>query len=382
MKPKAITSQLALPVLIIGGALLSACGGSSSSSSSNEPSSFGSPDHNPCFISQTNQVNLACYLVPGEPNETPTDHYATYQRNSGKFSVTGVVTYNWSNITPNAAQYEADGEVFYFKWDAAANELTQIDHKGQADEGKLTRPLTPVIDAEEMVTNVEAGNTQTGKLVAFQPRTRTIKIPGATHIIKAHNAIMTVQVAEYGNGSGLVSVEYYAPKVGAVAAFKYLNCPDIANLHITDDVNNYEAHCASGNDRALIRQKEGPNNSNSPEENGNPSDSGNAGTGTATTFANVLGAGDYQLHIGITRAPGLSPNALNENASNVALPASEQEMCNKLKAKAIAIITDGNNYSGATVSCAWATSAMDPYDKQAIINYFPYGQAVFSWTKN
>lgn len=57
-------------------------------------------------------------------------------------------------------------------------------------------------------------------------------------------------------------------------------------------------------------------------------------------------------------------------------------MCNQLKSEAVDIITDGNNYSSATTTCAWASSAMYPYDKQAIIHYAPYGQAVFSWAEN
>jgi len=98
-------------------------------------------------------------------------------------------------------------------------------------------------------------------------------------------------------------------------------------------------------------------------------------------FQNILGSGNYTLEIGVTRPGSLGP--INETLYNVALPTTKTEMCNKLHANSVLVITNGEKYNNVALnSCAWANSVPAGFDEQAIIQYAPYGQAVFSWKEN
>lgn len=336
--PKKTPKHIAFITILLSSLYITACGGSSDGNDNKPKGSqpipaqpvFGQQGNTSCFYEQTNEVDLACYLVPGSEGDTPTAYYASFRRNAGKFTATdNIATYNWSGITTSTAQYEAEGDVFHYEWNDTADESTQVESKGQPEESTLTRPLTPVIDAEETVTNQDPDGTLSGKMMVFEPSTRIINVPGSQRAIKAYNAIMLVQKIEIlPNGSGLVSIEYYVPEVGVVAAVKYMNCPNLDSLNFVDDANYYEGLCASTNDRALIIQKDGPNSSNN---SGGSTGSGQQNTGIATTFSNLLGAGNYQLHIGISRAGGLDP--INELASNVACPPARKPCVTNLKVK-------------------------------------------------
>lgn len=256
---------LRLSIFLFASALaVTGCGGSSSSSSNNSSGGmpvFGEGDaDNSCYISNMNAVDLACYLVPGGQGEEPTLTYATYVRQGSKFVIAkegnnpwgvknGKTDFSWSNITKNKAEYKqlgvTDKATTHFEWNDTDNEITQIDKKGEPDEDTLVRPLTPVIDNEESVTNVSDGNTYVGDLMVFKPKTRTIKVPSTNKAIKAHNAIMAVQIFDMGVGIGLVSVEHYVPDVGAVALTHYTNCPDVASLEFKDNAAYYAEKCMS-----------------------------------------------------------------------------------------------------------------------------------------
>lgn len=394
---------LHLPAFILASALtVTGCGGSSSNSDDgsgfggNNTPTFGQSGDNECLIENTNEVDLACYLVPGKPGEEPTLTYATYVREDGKFVrassgnnpwgiSNGETVFSWKNIAANAAEYDQLGTTTYFEWDETDDTIIQIDGKGLPDEDKLTRPLTPVIGAEETVTSTSEGDTIIGSLMVFAPKARTVKVPGTEKTIETLNAIMVVQIADMGMGLGLVSVEHYVPGFGGVALTHYMGCPDVANLDFRDDAAYYETKCASSDpmlpslDWSWILNKKG----DSPAgDSGTPGSSGpgDNSSSIATLFHDALGSGNYTLTVGITPADG--GDAINETVTNVALPASELEMCNKLQAKAISVITDGLNYTSPMISCAWSNTPAFPYDQQGIIQYFPYGQAVFSWEAN
>lgn len=212
---------------------------------------LGQAGANACLISNTNQVNLACYLVPGSPGEAPELTFAAYMRdNAGNFKLTSSADiYSWHDITSNSAQYDLGGETTHFDWDETDGpdgSITQTDRKGATDQDELIRPLTPLVGAEKVVTNIGEDGTLTGQLVVFEPKTRTISVPGTNDTIEAHNAIMLVQtVAPSPGGPGLVSIDYYVPEVGAVAQTNYLGCPDVASLSFLDDAAYYEGKCAS-----------------------------------------------------------------------------------------------------------------------------------------
>lgn len=410
-KTKTKTKVLGLHIpafLLVSALALTGCGGSSSdskddnNSGGNSTPTFGQSDDNACLIENINAVNLACYLVPGKPGDEPNLTYATYAREDGKFVLAnstnnpwgvsnGETVFSWKNITGNSAQYKQLGTITYFEWDETANTITQVDGKGLPDEDKLTRPLTLVIDAEETVTSTSEGETITGSLMAFAPKTRTIKVPGTDRTVKALNAIMVVQVADTGMGFGLVSVEHYVPGVGGVALTHYMGCPDVASLDFRDDAAYYEAQCATDNhilpkpDWSWILKKKNSTAGDSNNSGGSGTGTGDSGTGNnssdiAALFYNALGTGDYTLAVGITPADG--GDAINETVTNVALPTSETEMCNKLQEKAIAIITDGKKHTAPMISCAWASITPSPYERKGIVQYAPYGQAVFSWEAN
>lgn len=240
---------------------LAACGGGSGGDGDNQGNDdpgantpvFGQTGANACLITNTNQVDLACYLVPGEAGEMPELTFAAYLRDSsGNFKLTGSVdTYRWHDITANSAQYDLGGETTHFDWvdNVGYNgngSITQTDSKGEPEQDELTRPLRPLIDAKEVVTNIGEDGTLTGHLKVFEPKTRTISLPGTNDTIQAHNAIMLVQkVAFSPGGLGLVSIEYYVPEVGPVAQINYLGCPDVAALSFRDDAAYYETKCAS-----------------------------------------------------------------------------------------------------------------------------------------
>lgn len=99
-------------------------------------------------------------------------------------------------------------------------------------------------------------------------------------------------------------------------------------------------------------------------------------TDLAIHFKNILGNGSYTLKIGITRAGSLP--SINETVEGVALPASLADMCNKLQAESIQIITNGQNLSG-TASCAWADNPMPGWDEEAIVHYTWHGSATYRW---
>jgi hypothetical protein len=101
---------------------------------------------------------------------------------------------------------------------------------------------------------------------------------------------------------------------------------------------------------------------------------------TALYFKTILGEGNQTLDIGITRVGSLSP--INETVQNVALPASEAEMCNKLRTASIEIITNGQKLSSQTTNCAWMNTPPHGWDIGAVINHAPAGQAVFRWKAN
>ena len=244
-----ILLALRTPTLIVASAmLLSACGGSSSSGS--KIPTFGLKGDNPCYIDNTNQVDLSCYLVPGETGENPKLTYTTYVRDKGDFVLAtaenntrgvknGESTFSWSKITESTAQYKQLTETTYFSWDDT--NITQTDDTDDAEEEKLTRTLTPLIGAENTVTQ----GSRTGKFMVFEPKERTITAPGTDTEILARNAIMVVQIVDLGIGYGLVTVEHYAPSDGAVALTHYLTCPKVAELDFVDNAEYYEEKCAS-----------------------------------------------------------------------------------------------------------------------------------------
>lgn len=88
-----------------------------------KPLTLGQESSNDCLLTQTNEVNLACYLVPGNPGDKTKLTYAVYDRLQGSFEIdtraySGVLNgekiFDWHDITKNSAQYDENGETTYF----------------------------------------------------------------------------------------------------------------------------------------------------------------------------------------------------------------------------------------------------------------------------
>lgn len=356
---------LAFIVILLSSLWLTACGGSSSSSNDGDkggdgaPLTLGQEGSNDCLLENTNEVNLACYLVPGSPGDEPELVYASYTRQQGKFKLdtgasNGEKTFSWHDINENSAQYDENGETTYFDWDEAEGTITQTYDKGAIDEDQLTRPLTPLIGNVETVTDVSEGETLEGKLKVFEPKKRTVIVPGTNHSVEANNAIMLVQISEAAtDGSGLVSVQYSAPGAGHVALITYMHCQSVNDLDFRDDLNYYETQCASNFDWAWIRKDKSSSNGGGA---GGPSVPGGSGTGSiGQQIKDKLGSGAYSVYVAISSLDESKPAPdviFSGNIANVGLPVSENEFCTNFEA--FTRDAHGNYTSGSEDSCNYA----------------------------